>query len=156
MTEKTSEEIRGLEYDWLAVDANGHVALFSTAGGGYAPPEFLRDTDLHDAGIDALMASPRRTTARFFPKVANGLPNAWKSAAESGAYAFDSDPSGGAYRLVASPEIPALIDDFPESTRLAAKRVHLADVSFQAMEDIGRGPGHETGHDGSERWLKLR
>lgn len=48
MVNKSRDEIHGLEFDWLARDADGNVALLSTAGGGYAPEEFLRDTDLHD------------------------------------------------------------------------------------------------------------
>jgi hypothetical protein len=36
MTSKAPEEILGLEFDWLASDADGHVALFSTAGGHLA------------------------------------------------------------------------------------------------------------------------
>src|SRR5262245_52257163 len=49
---KSADEILGLEFDWLASDADGHVALFSTAGGGFAPDEFLSDTDAHDRAID--------------------------------------------------------------------------------------------------------
>src|SRR5437899_85750 len=41
MGAKSADEILGLEFDWLASDADGHVALFSTAGGGYAPEDFL-------------------------------------------------------------------------------------------------------------------
>lgn len=52
---KSAEEIQGLELDWLRSDADGHVALFSTAGAGFAPAEFLRDTDAHDEAIDAVL-----------------------------------------------------------------------------------------------------
>jgi hypothetical protein len=34
---KVASDIRGHEYDWLARDADDHVALFSAAEGGYAP-----------------------------------------------------------------------------------------------------------------------
>ena len=64
--------IRGFEYDWLASDGNEHVALFSTAGGGYAPDELRADTDAFDAAISAILAMPPTTTARFAPKVAAG------------------------------------------------------------------------------------
>jgi hypothetical protein len=36
-TPKSAIEIQGFEYDWLGVDDSGCVALFSTAGAGYAP-----------------------------------------------------------------------------------------------------------------------
>lgn len=65
MTAKSADDILGLEFDWIASDADGHVARFSTAGGGYAPVELLRDTDAHDAAITALLTSAARTKARF-------------------------------------------------------------------------------------------
>lgn len=65
MTSKTPEEIVGLEYDWLASDADGYVALFSTAGGRWAPQEFLEVTDAHDRAIDAIKSTAPRTLARF-------------------------------------------------------------------------------------------
>lgn len=135
MEAKTADEIMGFEYDWLAVDADGHIGLFSTAGGGFAPPEFLQDIDAHDAGVEALMASPASTVCRFFPEVAIGLPNAWKDAAERGLFAFDSDPNGGPYRLVASPENPATLIEVPEETRSAASLVKLHSVRFGAWAD---------------------
>lgn len=63
---KSAEEILGLEYDWLASDAKGFVALFTTAGGGYAPTEFLKDTDAHDRAIDIILDLPA-TTHQFCP-----------------------------------------------------------------------------------------
>lgn len=47
----TNDDIRGSEYDWLAVDIEGFVGLFSTAGGGDAPDAFLEDIDAFDAAI---------------------------------------------------------------------------------------------------------
>ena len=57
MTAKSASEIVGLEFDWLACDADGHVGFFSTAGGGCAPEAFLRDTDAFDAAIEAIRSS---------------------------------------------------------------------------------------------------
>ena len=68
MTAKTRNDILGLEYDWLAVDQEGHVAVFSTAGGGRAPQAVLENTDVHDAGLDALMA--------LEPRLVGGTPGA--------------------------------------------------------------------------------
>ncbi|TMQ13418.1 MAG: hypothetical protein E6J91_18345, partial [Deltaproteobacteria bacterium] len=78
MSAKSPEEIWGTEYDWIGVDADGHVALFSTAGGGYAPREFLRDTDAHDEAISAILSLPASTTARLAPELAPQLENTWK------------------------------------------------------------------------------
>ena len=81
-TPKSAADIQGLEFDWLGSDEVGCVALFSTAGAGCAPAEFLRDTSAHDAAIEAVLALPASTTARFAPELAPGLPNTWRVVAE--------------------------------------------------------------------------
>ena len=122
---KLAEEIQGLEYDWLASDEDGHVALFSTAGGGYAPAEFLRDTNAHDAAIDAILAVPVSTAASFAPAVAPGLQNTWKMVAERGLFAFDCDLNGGPYRLVAAPLVPLRMDFLPAFASDVVSRLKL-------------------------------
>lgn len=130
MSAKTPDDILGLEFDWLAIDKDGHLGLFSTAGGGRAPHAFLRDTDAHDAGLDALMATPSTTTARFFREIAAGLDNPWKQAAERGVFAFDSSPNGSPYELVAAPRDAAEIGSVPEATADAARTVKLDHLRF--------------------------
>ncbi|WP_438002738.1 hypothetical protein WME89_27690 [Sorangium sp. So ce321] len=127
---KSANEILGMEFDWLASDADGYVALFSTAGGGYAPDEFLRDTDAHDAAIDVVLASPASTVARFAPELAPGLKNTWRMVAERGLFAFDSDPHGGPYRMVAAPVDPIRIADLPRRVNDIVERLKLRQVRF--------------------------
>jgi hypothetical protein len=136
MGPKSPEDILGFEFDWLASDADGHVAFFSTAGGGYAPEEFLQDTDVHDAAIDAILASPVRTRARFAPEVHSDAQNTWKLMAERGLFAFDSDAHGGPYRLVAAPESPIRIADLPETIGSIVGRIVLRGLSFVQSREI--------------------
>jgi hypothetical protein len=112
-TSKTADDILGLEYDWLGIDDRGCVALFSTAGAGYAPTTVLRDTDAHDLAIQAVIALPPSTAARFAPDLAPGVINTWRLVAERGLFAYDCDPNGGPYRLVAAPISSVLIDALP-------------------------------------------
>ena len=135
MSAKTPEDILGIEYDWLAVDKDGHLGLFSTAGGGRAPQAFLAETDAHDAGLDVLMAAPPTTSPRFFRQIKAGLDNAWRNAAERGVYAFDSDPHGAPYRLVAAPQAAATTDVVPEATAEAGRRVRLDHLCFADFQE---------------------
>jgi len=112
-TPRSAVEVLGLEYDWLGCDESGCVALFSTAGSGYAPGAFLDDTDAHDSAIEAILALPESTEAECFPDLAPGLVNTWRLVAERGLYAYDCDPNGGPYRLVASPADPTRLEDLP-------------------------------------------
>lgn len=120
-TSKTAADIRGLEYDWVGCDSKGCVALFSTAGAGYAPPEFLVDTDAHFDALQEVLALPATTEARFFPDIASGLANTWRLVAERGLYAYDSSPNGGPYHLVAAPVIATLA--LPTSVWRVAKQI---------------------------------
>ena len=124
-TPKSAEEIRQLEYDWLGSDEDGHVAFFSTAGSGYAPPEFLRDTDAHDVAIAAILAVPASTAAQFAPSLGPGFENTWKHMAERGVYAYDGDPSGGPYELVAAPAVPVRADSLPPLAAQVVSRLKL-------------------------------
>ncbi|MCL2779781.1 MAG: hypothetical protein FWD73_17450 [Polyangiaceae bacterium] len=122
---KSAEQIRGIEYDWLGSDENGQVGLFSTAGAGYAPTEFLRDTDAHDAAIDAILGVRASTTAKFAPSLAPNLVNTWKLVAERGLYAFDCNPNGGSYRLIALPVVPIRIDALPTTVARVVSKIRL-------------------------------
>lgn len=121
-------DIRGLEWDWFAVDAAGQVGMFSTAGGGLAPPAILHDEDYFAAALDArerLIAEPPNTTARRAPRVGAGLRNDWRLLAERGCYGFDSTIAGNDYRRVAVPAQPRPLEEFSPSLRTLFARVQL-------------------------------
>lgn len=136
MAKKSPAEVSGIEFDWLATDGNGNVALFTTAGGGYAPEEFLRDTDAHDAAIDSILASPPRTDVRFSPELPSGLQNTWHRMAERGIFAFDSDPNGGPYQLVAAPKEPIGIADLPADAAVVVRRLVFPDLRFSDSREV--------------------
>ena len=137
-TSKSPADIQGMEYDWLGSDLGGCIALFSTAGAGYAPTEFLRDTDAHDSAIQAVLALPATTEARFFPHVAPGLVNTWRLVAERGLYAYDCDPNGGPYRLVAAPVVPAKADTLPPAVADVATKVRCP-MRFETQTVVAEG-----------------
>lgn len=122
---KSAEDIEGLEFDWLASDATGKVALFSTGGAGFAPSAFLRDTESHDSAIRTLMSQDARTNARFAPTLDPSKTNTWRMAAERGLYAYDCDPSGGPYVLVAAPMRALGLEEVGEQVGLVASRISL-------------------------------
>ena len=135
MTSKCAEEILGFEFDWLASDADGLVAVFSTGGGGFAPDEFLRDTGAHDEAIDAILGSECSTHARFAPQLPPGLKNTWRMMAERGVFAFDSDPHGGPYRLVAAPEAAIRADALPGPAAAVARLLVLSQLRFSELTE---------------------
>lgn len=128
-------ELSGFEYDWLATDRLGMVAFFSTAGGGYAPDSFIADVEAHDRAIAELVAHAPSTKAAFAPQIAPGLTNTWLQVAERGVFAFDSDPNGGPYRLVAAPVTPLQVEELPEKIASVAKTIVLPRVRFKDSKE---------------------
>lgn len=126
----TADAIKGLEYDWLAVDSAGHVGFFSTAGTGRVPRALLEDAPRFDRAIDLLLGSDAVTVAAFFPTVRSGLKNPWRLAAERGVFAFDASPSDPTYRLVAAPRVPIRREQLSEFVYAVACRVALEAVEF--------------------------
>lgn len=136
MTAKSRDEILGLEYDWLASDRVGHVAIFTTAGGSYAPDEFLRDTDEHDRAIEVALGIPPSTAALFAPKLKPGLKNTWADLAERGFFGFDGDPNGGPYGKVAAPRRPVRIDELPPETAAVVRRLVFPNLNFATLDRV--------------------
>jgi hypothetical protein len=132
----TNEDIQGLEYDWLAVDAEGFVGLFSTAGAGYAPEGFLQDIAAFDSVIETILSMPPVTPATCSRELPIGRTNTWKLMAERGLFAFDSDPLGGPYRLIAAPQSPVALLDLPASVRAVVGRIVLPSVAFRAAKEV--------------------
>jgi hypothetical protein len=132
----TNEDILGLEYDWLAVDSEGLVGLFSTAGGGYAPDAFLTDIDAFDSAIASILSLPACTTATCNRQLPAGLTNTWKLVAERGLFAFDSDPLGGPYRLIAAPYCPVALQSLPPVIGSVAGRVVMSTATFRDAKEI--------------------
>lgn len=131
-------EIEGFEYDWLGLDDQGFCALFTTAGGGVAPREYLLDTEAHHQAIEELRESGVTTQAVLYPELAPSLENIWREAAQRGLYAYDSDPHGGPYRLVAVPAIPRRVETMPPgvasvSVRCAFRFVNTTMVTEEML-----------------------
>ncbi len=94
----------GLDFDWLASDAEGYVAVFASAGGEIPPAAVLRDPDAHVRALGELLAAPACTRALFAPSGAGE--GRWRAAAERGLFVYRCSPDGGPYRLAAAPESP--------------------------------------------------
>ena len=92
--ERQLEEIQGREFDWFAVDSDGNIAMFATAGAGFVPEEVLRHLSQHDS------------LAEEIPKPHIGTTQVWNDYAVLGLYVFDWDLPGGPYVLEATPSKP--------------------------------------------------
>ncbi len=86
-----TSDLVGLEFDWFAMDEQGELALFATAGEGPIPPSALRSQRAHSAVADSL-AAPRFGTVEV-----------WDDFAAVGLFVYDWALPGGPYRRMAVP-----------------------------------------------------
>ena len=119
----TPEDIRGTEHDWLAVDRDGNVALFSTAGGSAAPPAYLRNIDGYVEAIDAILALPGPTGVAPQPP---RWDNTWREVADRGLFAYDGDYNRGPYRLLERPALAVAVNALSPAIAAVCARVRFA------------------------------
>ncbi len=116
------EELEGREFDWYAVDSEGHVAIFTTAGEGHIPKAVLESFILHDE-ISESMESPNW-----------GSSDVWSDFANQGFFVFDWELPGGPYKRQCSPasEIDASLKS--KILRIAA----TISIRFSDVQEIVR------------------
>ena len=118
-----SDDVRGIEFDWFAVDAEGNFAIFCTAGGGLIP-----------AGVVPLIETFKNVSQEL--KTPNwGTDKVWDDYADLGLFVFDSDYAGRPYRLIRVSEGDL---DAAVRTRLSGVvPIPRYDGNFGSVEEIG-------------------
>ena len=119
---RPAHEIVGVEFDWLAIDREGRLALFATAGSGMAP----RSAVDASVSLDAVLS---------LIEVPNwGSPQVWDDYASVGLYVYDWDLSTDVYRRLRAPVgatdplLLASVDTMGEVVRI--------DCDFTLPDDI--------------------
>lgn len=82
------ELLRGSEFDFVALDGSGHLAVVSTAGYGPIPEDFLNRVEREAERVDAIRAW---APTGGFTKVGKqgGDLSFWTALSERGVYCFD-------------------------------------------------------------------
>lgn len=133
----------GREFDWLGIDRNGRVAVFSNAGYGPLPEtvnERLADVD---AALERADKLPMIGSAGNVENTGGGDYSFWYSYSAKGFYAYDWRVWGGPYRRLSSPTVPISIDRLPDRlqavARLAVFPVDFADEPELTTECLSTG-----------------
>jgi hypothetical protein len=67
-------DLAGLEFDWLASDRDGHVALLTTAGGGFVSPAALTQSSRYAEAIESLLRLPECGVPLSFSRSPSWVP----------------------------------------------------------------------------------
>ena len=132
----TREELRGVEFDWFAADARGHVAQFMAAGDDAGVPDAaLASEELLEA-LHVWIDTRPETEPPNAP--AGGFDEHLTPPQRRGAYVYDrvlDEP--GVYRLVAAPRTPFTVADLPAHLRIYLEGLTLTVAVGAARLRVG-------------------
>jgi hypothetical protein len=132
------EVFEGGEFDWFAVDADGHVGHFSTAGYGPVPLPVLERLDA--ARLDELWSLGERLLD--LPEVGQatghlpGRIDDWLQLARRGLFGFDWKHWSGPYLRAATPSVAVSVADLPADRQQLVRLVEWAGVRFPEVESV--------------------
>lgn len=125
----------GSELDWLAVDIQGHIGLFSTGGQGLVPRSVIDESTAVEAAIARLNGLPLIGGAMEAPE--NGDFSFWIEPARRGIYGYDWGPvAPGPYARLAVPSVPLGLDELSDSIIKAAALLVRLSIRFAATRYV--------------------
>jgi hypothetical protein len=142
----STDDLVGIDYEWLAIDGDGHVGVFTSAGAGPIPRWFADDRAWCDAVLDVVASLPARGTFRLEVPDASTTPGLrdWKRWAEVGLFAYDwadihrpTVAHSRCYELIAAPTTPIDARVLPAALR---ERPVLAGVCFAKTRLVDVAP----------------
>jgi hypothetical protein len=116
----------GIEFDWLAVDSQQQVALFTSAGYGAVPETVLRNVPLVDRAVDAIAQLPAVGKAAEVCLPDDGDYSSWLTTAQRGFFTYDWTIWHGPYKRLAIPTAPIVLEQLPTPIRQAAELVNFS------------------------------
>jgi hypothetical protein len=128
----TPLDVEGFDVGWIATDAIGHIALFTTAGRGPIPDSALPSTEDCEEWVLSLSEVSDVNSVTSMSGA-----NAFVAFAKRGLFAYDwSDVHRAAsqalngYELQYRPLSPLTLDDLPTPLRPLAELTRLSGVTF--------------------------
>jgi hypothetical protein len=116
---RAGQGIEWADFEWYALDHDGLVGMFTSAGRGPVPRSVFRDLDAYIGVAEFFGLLPRKGGAEIF--ISKPRVDDWRQAAEHGLYGFDylqeaeSKPEG--YYMVARPHDPLHAEEVPNRVR---------------------------------------
>ena len=128
--------IRGMDFSWLAVDVDDHVAWLVTFGSAVVPRWAEQDADAFQDMESLLARLPKRGAVEMTDS--SSFAREWKAAAEGGVFAYDWDVFSGPYKLIARPQSPVKLSDLPSALADLARLPELLEVLGVIRRELRR------------------
>jgi hypothetical protein len=127
---EVSRDFEGLDFEWFAIDREGRLALFVTAGEGFVPQSVASASDAISA-LSGTIETPHISTRQV-----------WTDYGAVGLFVYDWVIPNGPYGLVQAPSEP--IAAGLQQAILALPVVPKFDVQFGVTEWVGAVDGVAT------------
>lgn len=127
----------GTEFDWLAVDEAGEVAVFSSAGYGPVPLAVMAIAGMLNDEYEKLRCLPVVSPCAEHPEGPGNYAD-WIRFAEGGLYGFDWRLWDGPYVRLTAPGEPLRFDDLPRELAELASVVRLP-LKFAGAASVDLG-----------------
>jgi len=126
------DQFEGREFDWFAIDANGNLGHFSTAGFGPVPTGILERFAEAEALPEEFLRLPITGEADGH---LSGNISEWLEMARRGLYSFDWSHSGQ-YRRAATPHVAAHISAVPARLAATSTLAKFPNVRFSELVEF--------------------
>ncbi|MEU4523560.1 hypothetical protein AB0F52_33205 [Amycolatopsis sp. NPDC024027] len=103
----------GTEFDWLAVDPSGSLAVLTSAGYGPVPKAVRDHVESVDAALGLINTWPYVGGSISRPSDTGDYAD-WRDLAARGFYAYDWKDSSGPYARLAVPTTPLTVDNLTD------------------------------------------
>ena len=138
---------RGYEFDWVALDRQGRLGYFATAGDGWVPELIKDSTSRYEDVIDLIRQLPvvAAPVISYGKGSKHGEYNLNKSnlllrdltvVAERGIFGFDWSPYTENYELVTFPGEDVFIADIPNSELAEVLSIVALDCDFMLQDEF--------------------
>jgi hypothetical protein len=125
----------GRELDWLAIDVDGHIGLFSTGGQGPVPVVVVANMDDVEAAVERLPQLPIIGEVAESPT--NGNYEFWADPSRRGLFGYDWGPVPmGPYARLTIPSRPIAINEVQDSLVKATAALVQLPVRFSQAAAI--------------------
>ena len=133
--EMTLDDVLGTEFDRFAVDQNGCIGHFATAGYGSLPKNVLENLSAYQEAEAYLLTLPFITNA-VLPDKIEGDKTDWINMAKRGLFSYDWQHWNGQYKLIAYPAEPISLSVLSACLQDMLKEVRFDTLRFDQSNTI--------------------
>lgn len=120
-------DINGFEFDWFAVDSEGNIGHFSTAG--FGPTPHTVEIESHDSAYEFFCGLEELGDYELLTR-RGGSNNDWIHTAKCGVFSYDWKHGEGPYLMIARPKVPIKLSALPTWVQTVCQQVCLNTLSF--------------------------